>query len=141
MFYLSAFLAIAGTISYHFLLKLVPGSLNPMVSVLGIYAAALSLGLVLLPLFGTQGGVAQQIRQLSWVQIALALSVLMIELGFLLMYRHGWRLSTGNVVTGVVINMGLAGLGVTLFREQLSNANAVGVALCVVGVALLSLRS
>jgi len=82
----------------------------------------------------------QQVRQLNWIQLALAVSVVLIELGFLLMYRAGWNLSTGNLVTGVVINVLLAALGVALLGERLQLINMAGVALCLAGVALISYR-
>ncbi len=140
MFYFSAGLAIIGAVLYQYFVKLVPGSINPVVSVIGQYVAALVLGICILPLFPVQGGLWQQVRQLNWIQLALAVSVVLIELGFLLMYRAGWNLSTGNLVTGVVINVLLAGLGVTLLGERLQLINVAGVALCLAGVALISYR-
>jgi drug/metabolite transporter (DMT)-like permease len=141
MFYVSAFVAIVGAVGYQYFVKRVPASLNPIVSVVGIYVAVLALGVVLLPLFPAEGGLLHHVRQLSWIQLALAVSVIMIELGFLLMYRCGWDLSTGNLVTGVLINLVLVGLGVTLLGEQVSRVNGIGIALCILGVALISYRS
>ena len=41
----------------------------------------------------------------------------MIKLGFLLIYRYGWNLGTGNLDTGVVVNILLVGLGFLLSPE------------------------
>lgn len=141
MFYISACVAIAGAVGYQYFVKRVPVSLNPIVSVIGMYVAVLALGVILLPLFPADGGLVHHFRQLSWIQLALAVSVMMIELGFLMMYRYGWNLSTGNLVTGVVINLILVGLGVTLLGEKVSIVNAIGIAFCILGVALISYRS
>ena len=141
MFYVSAFVAILGAVSYQYFIKRVPASLNPIVSVIGIYAAVLVLGVVLLPLFSAEGGLRHHFRQLSWIQIALAASVMMIELGFLLMYRYGWSLSTGNLVTGVFVNLILVGLGVILLGEKLNPVNGIGIVFCILGVALIAFRS
>ena len=138
MFYLSAMVAIAGTVGYQYFIKRVPGSLNPIVSVIGMYIAVLALSIILLPFFSADGGLLQHVRQLSWIQLALAVSILLIELGFLMMHRFGWNLSTGNLVTGVVVNVILVGLGVTLFNEKVSVINAIGIAFCILGVALIS---
>ena len=141
MFYVSALVAIVGAVGYQYFVKRVPASLNPVVSMIGIYVAVLALGVILLPLFPAEGGLLHHVRQLSWIQLALAVSVTMIELGFLLMYRYGWDLSTGNLVTGVVINLVLVGLGVSLLGERVSRVNGIGIALCILGVALISYRS
>jgi drug/metabolite transporter (DMT)-like permease len=141
MFYVSALVAILGAVGYQYFIKRVPASLNPIVSVMGMYAAVLVLGVVLLPLFSAEGGLRHHFRQLSWIQIALAVSIIMIELGFLLMYRYGWSLSTGNLVTGVFVNLILVTLGVTLLGEKLNPVNGMGIAFCILGVALIAYRS
>jgi drug/metabolite transporter (DMT)-like permease len=140
MFYISAGVAIVGAVSYQYFVHRIPDTLNPIVSVLGMYLAVLVLGLVLLPIFSPEGGLIPQIRQLGWLQLALAISVIMIELGFLLMYRFGWNLSTGNLITGVVVNSILLGIGVVLLGEKVTPINALGVGLCILGVALISHR-
>ena len=50
-----------------------------MVSVIAMYVAVLALGVVLLTLFPADGGLLHHFRQLSWIQLALAVSVIMIE--------------------------------------------------------------
>jgi drug/metabolite transporter (DMT)-like permease len=141
MYYLSAVIAITGAVGYQYLVKRVPASINPIVSVIGMYMTVLVLSLLLLPLFPAEGGLLHHIRKLSWVQGALAVSVLLIEVGFLLMYRYGWNLGTGNLVTGVFINIILVGLGVTLLGEKVTAVNAAGIVLCILGVALISLHA
>lgn len=141
MFYLSACIAIVGAVGYQYFVKRIPESINPIVSVLAMYVAVLALGLVLLPLFPSEGGFRNQLRQVSWVQVALAASVMMIELGFLLMYRYGWKLSSGNLVTGAIVNLILVGLGVGLLGEHMGPAKAAGIALCILGVALIGYSS
>ena len=141
MFYISAILAIAGAVGYQYFIKRVPASINPIVSVMGMYVTVLVMGLFLLPLFPTEGGLKAHISQLSWTQVALAVTVMLIELGFLLMYRYGWNLSTGNLVTGAFVNIILLALGVGLLGERVNFVNAVGIALCILGVVLIGYRS
>ena len=140
MFYISAGVAIIGAVGYQYFVKRVPAQINPIVSIMGIYIVVLAISAILLPLFPAEGGLQHHFRQLNWIQIALAISVIMIELGFLLMYRYGWSLGTGNLVTGVFINLILVGLGMTLLGEKISLINAIGLASCIVGVALISCR-
>ena len=140
MFYISAGVAIIGAVGYQYFVKRVPASLNPIVSVIGMYVVVLAIGVILLPLFPAEGGLRHHFRQLSWIQITLAISVIMIELGFLLMYRYGWSLGTGNLVTGVFINLVLVGLGVSMLGEKVNLINAIGMASCILGVVLISYR-
>jgi drug/metabolite transporter (DMT)-like permease len=141
MFYVWALVAIIGAVGYQYFVKRVPAEINPIVSVLGLYAGVLAMAALLLPLFPSPVGLAAEVRKLNWVQIALAVSVLLIEIGFLMMYRSGWELSSGNLVTGVVVNIALVGLGVWLLGERLSTINLLGIALSIVGVGLISYRA
>ena len=141
MFYLSAMVAVTGAVGYQFFVKRVPATLNPIVSVMAMYIVILVLGAILLPIFPAEGGFRYHLRQINWIQIALAVCVTMGQLGFLLMYRYGWNLSTGNIVTGVFVNIILVGLGVALLGEKMSLTNAIGIVCCILGVALISLRS
>ena len=140
MFYVSALVAIAGAVGYQYFIKRVPVTLNPIISVISVYAAVLVLGMLLIPLFPPEGGLLHQIRQLGWIQLAVAGGIFLMEFGFLLMYRYGWNLSTGNLVTGVIINIALFGLGVFVLGEKVNLVNMVGIALSIVGVALISYR-
>ena len=140
MFYVSAAIAIIGAIGYQYFVKLVPAEINPVVSIIGAYLSVLILSLVLLPLFPAEGGLIKHFRQLNWVQLAIAVSVLLLELGFLLMYRYGWNLSTGNLVTGVIINIILVTLGVVLLGEKVSIVNAIGIVISILGVTLIGYR-
>lgn len=140
MFYISAASAILGAASYQYFVKLIPATINPLVSVIATYLAVLVLAVVLLPVFPSEGDLMQHIRQLNWVQLALGVSVILIELGFLLMYRSGWILSTGNLVTGVIVNVLLVGLGIGLLGEKISLVNAAGIVLSIIGVTLIGYR-
>ena len=141
MYYLSAVIAIIGTVGYHFFVKKIPSGIHPLVSVVGIYVAVLVICIPILLLIPIQGGLAMHIKQLNWVQVAVALAIILMELGFLLMYRYGWDLSVGNLVTGVAINIMLMAIGLLILREQLSFINIVGIILSIAGVAMISYRS
>ena len=141
MYYISAFVAIMGAVGYQYFVKQVPASINPIVSVLGIYVAVLVMGLILLPFIPPEGGLVKHIRQLNWTQLGVAGSVLFLELGFLLMYRSGWNLNTGNLVTGVFVNIILVIIGLWLFGEKVTLINGIGIILSIIGVSLISFRA
>jgi len=140
MYLFSALLAVIGGVAYHHFVKRIPATIHPVVSIVGIYVGVLLLSSALLALFPPVEGYRFHFRQLSWVQLAVAVSVFLLELGFVLMYRAGWNLSSGNLVTGVFINIILVGLGLFLFQEEVSLINAIGIALSLIGVAMISYR-
>ncbi|WP_295479386.1 hypothetical protein [uncultured Pseudomonas sp.] len=140
IFYASALTAILGTVGYHLLMKKIPENVNPLVSILGIYVAIVILSSLMLPFFIGNGTLLASLKQMSWIQVGIAGCILMMEIGFLLMYRSGWDLSTGNIVTGVAINIALGFIGVVFLKEGLSVLNVCGVLLCITGVALIGYK-
>lgn len=141
IFYGSALLAILATMGYHFFIKKIPADINPLISVLAIYVFVLIMALIALPFMLSKHEIVHNIQKNSWIQLAIAFAVIGMELGFLLMYRYGWDLSLGNVVTGVFINIGLVTIGILLLKEALSSINLMGIVLCVVGVAMIGYRN
>jgi len=140
MFTLSALLAIVGAAGYQFFVKRISPEINPVISVIGIYLAVLIMSGIMLPFFPIEGGLRNQLKQLNWVQLAVAGSVLLVELGYLLMYRSAWNLGTANIVTGVFINLTLVALGTLLLGDKISTLNAAGIIISIIGVALISYR-
>jgi len=140
-FYISAVIAILGAVGYQYLAKRLPPSLNPIISVLIMYLGVVVLCLILLQIFPVEGGIRHHLRQINWIQIAMAACVILGQLGFILMYRYGWRLSSGNLVSGVVVNIILVALGVGLLGEKISLINFMGIFFSILGVALIGIRS
>ena len=92
-------LAIVCTVGYHLVLKLTPAGVNPLLSLLVTYALVTALfGAILLV---TPGGFEwkQEVRQINWTALALAAVIVGLDLGFLFLYRSGFEVSLGALVT------------------------------------------
>ncbi len=137
MYYISAALAILGTVGYHTLVKKIPATIDPVVSIISIYLGVLILGILLVPFVYSGQKIMDSVHQLGWVQFGIAICIMLMELGFILMYRSGWDLSTGNIVTGVFINIILLVIGVGILQEHLNIVNVLGVIVCLGGVAMI----
>jgi len=132
--------AILCTVGYHLVLKVTPAGVNPLLSLLVTYAfVTLLFGLVLLV---SPGGFEwrSEMRQLNWTALALALVIVGLDLGFLYLYRSGFAVSLGALITQSAAAMLLLVIGVTVFRERLSAANVAGLVLCLVGLWLVNRR-
>jgi uncharacterized membrane protein len=133
-------LAIVCTVGYHLVLKLTPAGVNPLLSLLVTYALVTALfGAILLV---APGGFEwkHEVRQINWTALALAAVIVGLDLGFLFLYRSGFEVSLGALVTQSAAAMLLLVIGVAVFREKLSAANAAGLVLCLVGLWLVNRR-
>jgi multidrug transporter EmrE-like cation transporter len=131
-------LAILCTVGYHLVLKVTPAGVNPLLSLLVTYAGVTLVFAVLLIV--APGGFEwrQEVRQLNWTALALAVAIVGLDLGFLFLYRSGFEVSLGALVTQSAAAMMLLVVGVTVFRERLTSANAVGLVLCLAGLWLVN---
>jgi len=131
-------LAIVATVGYHLVLKVTPADVNPILSLAATYlvvAVALSTVYLLTP---TATPAREAVKLLNWTVIALSAAIIFLDVGFLMLYRSGFDVSLGQLVTQSAAALLLLGLGVVLFRERLSLANLAGIALCVVGLWLIN---
>jgi multidrug transporter EmrE-like cation transporter len=138
LFWLS--IAILCTVGYHLVLKVTPVGVNPLLSLMLTYAlVALVFGVILLV---APGGFEwrQELRHLNWTALALAVVIVGLDLGFLYLYRGGFEVSLGALVTQSAAAMLLLIVGVAVFREKLSAANVAGLVLCLVGLWLVNRR-
>jgi uncharacterized membrane protein len=131
-------LAIACTVAYHLVLKLTPPGVNPLLSLLVTYALVTTVFGAFLVLSPGEFAWRQEVRQLNWTALALAVAIVGLDLGFLFLYRGGYAVSLGALVTQSAAAMLLLCVGVAVFRERLSLANALGVALCIAGLWLVN---
>jgi multidrug transporter EmrE-like cation transporter len=133
-------LAIVCTVAYHLVLKLTPASANPLLSLLVTYLLVSTAFAAILWL--APGGFEwrSELRQLNWTALALAVAIVGLDLGFVMLYRSGFEVSLGALVTQSAAALLLLAIGVVAFREQLSAANLAGLVLCLAGLWLINKR-
>lgn len=130
--------AIAATVGYHIVMKLTPASVNPYLSLAVTYAVT-TLAFTLI--YVAQPGAVPfraAVGQLNWTALALCVVVVGLDLGFLMLYRGGFDVSLGALITQSAAALLLLLLGVAFFAEKLSLANLGGIGLCVVGLWLIN---
>ena len=131
-------IAIAATVAYHIVIKLTPASANPYLSLAATYvvvAFGFSTVYLLMPAttpFRTAFG------QLNWTTVALGLVVVFLDLGFMMLYRTGFDVSLGQIVTQSAAALLLLLVGVAYLSEKVSLVNIGGIALCIAGLWLIN---
>jgi multidrug transporter EmrE-like cation transporter len=130
--------AIAATVAYHIVMKLTPVNTNPYLSLAVSYAVvtvAFSAVYVALP---GPAALREALGQLNWTTLALGVVVVFLDLGFLLLYRGGFDVSLGQIVTQSAAALLLLLIGVAWLDEKLTLVNIGGILLCVVGLWLIN---
>jgi hypothetical protein len=130
----------ASTVVYHVAQKSIPAGASPVASLLVSYVVAVIGTLALLPLFPVRGSLGRNLKELNWASAAVGLTIVGVELGFLLAYRASWRVSLGAAVSNAAVVALLLPVGLLAFQGRLSGLNVLGVALCVTGLVLAGSR-
>jgi multidrug transporter EmrE-like cation transporter len=131
-------IAIAATVAYHIVMKLTPVGANPYLSLAVTYSiVTVAFAAVYVALPGPAAW-REAIGQLNWTALALGVVVVFLDLGFLLLYRGGFDVSLGQIITQSAAALLLVLIGVAFFAEKLSPVNVGGILLCVVGLWLIN---
>jgi multidrug transporter EmrE-like cation transporter len=130
--------AIVSTVAYHVVLKLTPGAVNPFLSLAVTYAGVTVLFFAIYAAMPNTASLSDSLQELNWTALGLAVAIVLLDLGYLMLYRSGFEISLGQLVTQSAAALLLLLLGVAVFRETLSLVNVAGIALCVAGLWLIN---
>ena len=123
-------LTVGGMLVYHVAQKNIPVALNPCHATIMAYVA----GILLCALFGiTYAGnrsILVSLKDSNWAVWGMGIGAAAIEVGFMLAYRSGWRISLTAVATNVAATVILIPIGLLVFKENLSLRNVIGVLFC-----------
>jgi drug/metabolite transporter (DMT)-like permease len=134
-------LIVLGVLLYHLAQKSMPKHINPLLALTAAYALGCVLSLAILALGGEMKEGWALLRNQDWMPIvALGLSLLPVELGFLYAYRTGWPISTTSITVGPFIAISLALIGLFWYHETLTLTKIMGIGLCVIGVICVNLE-
>lgn len=140
MFILSFIIAVLANVVYHVFQKQISPAVNPVISMLVTYLAAMILSLPLLVIFPLKERLSEALQKLNWPSMALGMAIVGLELGFLLAYRAGWDLSLAGIATNAAAALLLLPIGILLFKEDPSLLNIVGVFVCILGLVLVNIQ-
>jgi multidrug transporter EmrE-like cation transporter len=130
--------AIAATVGYHLVLKLTPAGANPYLSLAVTYAVTTVIFAVVYSVAPGPASLRAAFGELNWTAVALGLVVAFLDLGFLMLYRGGFDVSLGQLITQSAGALLLLLLGVAFFAEKLTLVNIGSILLCVAGLWLVN---
>ena len=122
---------------YHIVAKSTPTGVNAFLSLTVTYivGAAISFAFYLI-----QGGhkLSEELAKLNWTSYALGLCVIGLEIGYIYVFRAGWKVNLGPLVANISLALVLIAVGFLLFKESISVKQMIGVAVCVGGLILVT---
>ena len=131
-------LAIGSTVAYHLITKLVPAGAHPIATLMTAYLFGSLMCAAVLFFMPAGAGFRSHFALVNWTAPALAATILLIDLAFILLYRGGFPVAFGALVTQVAAALALLGVGYLVFKDQVTLSKLIGVALCLAGLWLVN---
>ena len=135
-FYFPLALAVGGMLFYHLGQKSIPQGINPFYAMIIAYTAGIIVLAACAVTLPGDKSFAHSLRVSNWAVVVVGVAAACIELGFLMAYRSGWKISVAAVATNVAVTLLLVPVGILIFKEHLSLRNVIGLIFCVLGLVL-----
>ena len=135
-FYFPFALTVGGMLFYHIAQKSIPKEMNPFYATIIAYAVGIALCAICALTYSGKKSFVVSVRESNWAVFVLGAAAACIELGFLLVYRAGWKLGVAAVATNVAVTAMLIPIGIIVFKDHLSLKNILGLVFCVLGLVL-----
>ncbi len=138
LFYAALALTIGGNVLYHIAQKSIPANVNPIVSVIVTWITSILASLIILTMIPMRDSLMSEVARLNWATYAIGISIVAVEIGFLLAYRSGWDVSLGAVTSNTAVGVLLIPAGMLLFHERMTLTHLIGIIFCLIGLVLVT---
>jgi drug/metabolite transporter (DMT)-like permease len=140
MFYLSMIIAIISVVFYQIFQKGISNNVNPAVSLIITYVIAIIVSLILYFILPSKESFSDSIKKANYASYLLGIAIVGIEIGFLLIYRNGWKLGLAAPFSSSITNVLLIFIGLTVFKEHMTVLKLLGLLFCIIGIFLISMK-
>lgn len=130
-------LVVLANVLYNIASKSIPVSASPWAVLVITYLVSSCLSLIAFFIFEEDRNFLGSVQKLDWTGFGLGLSLVCLEIGYIFIYRTGWKLSVASLLANILLAVILMLFGVLIYKEHLNAWQFAGIALCLTGCALL----
>ena len=63
-----------------------------------------------------------------------------LEFGYIMVYRSGWNISIGSLVSNIILALALIPVGIIFYKEGFNINKMIGIGLCIIGLIFVNKR-
>ena len=124
---------------YHIAAKGTSQSINAFASLIITYIVGLLCCLVLFYTTSEDKSLRKELKKVNWATFVLGICIAFLEFGNIMMYKVGWDISVGSLVSNISLAVVLILIGVFFYKEKLSKRKITGMLLCAAGFVMINL--
>ena len=132
------FLVIISNTFYNICTKSTPQNIQPFASLTLTYLVSAGISLVLFFVFSENKNLLTEMSKANWATFLLGGVLVLLEVGWIYMYRVGWKISVASVVANIGLACTLLLVGVLFYKEVLTLRQLAGILLCMASMFLLA---
>jgi len=132
------FLVVFSNTLYNICTKSTPQNIQPFASLTLTYLVSAGISLILFFVFGESKDLLAEMSKANWATYLLGAVLVLLEVGWIYMYRVGWKISVASVVANIGLACTLLLVGVLFYKEVLSIRQLSGILLCMASMFLLA---
>ena len=123
---------------YNICTKSTPDGINAFCALVVTYLTAAVMTAALFIFDVKPENALVELSKINWSSFILGLAIVGLEIGYILLYRAGWKISSGALVANICLAFALILIGALFYKEQITLRQVFGIGLCVAGLALVS---
>ncbi len=121
-------------ILYQICAKGIPEQMNTYASMSVTYAVATAFSVLGFFVTTKGGNILKELGYTNWASIILGIVITGLEVGFILAYKAGWKVSTLATVSNAFLAVALLFVGLFFYHEAINWNKVLGVIICLVGL-------
>lgn len=132
-------IVVFSNVIYNISQKSTPQNINGFGALMVTYLiAAIITGILFVATAGIRNTTAE-FAKMNWASFALGAAIVGLEIGYIYLYRNGWKVSAGSVVCNIALAVVLVFVGRLIYKETISLKQIVGIVLCTAGLAMITI--
>ncbi len=132
------FLVIISNTVYNICTKSTPQNIQPFASLTLTYLVSAGISVILFFVFSEDKNLLAEMSKANWATFLLGGVLVLLEVGWIYMYRVGWKVSVASLVANIGLACTLLLIGVLFYKEALTIRQLAGILLCMASMFLLA---
>ena len=123
---------------YNICAKSLPNDVNPFASLSVTYTVGILCAVIMFFATSGQKNIFAEYAKMNRTSYILGMAIVGLEAGFFWLYRAGWKISIGQLVTSITLSCVLLLVGIFLYKESISPRQIIGMIVCGAGLILIA---
>lgn len=131
-------IVVLSNVFYNICQKSTPDGVNAFGTLMITYLCAAAVTAILFVCTAGIHSVGQELHKLNWTSFVLGAAIVGLEIGYIFLYRAGWKVSAGSIVCNIALAVVLVFVGILLYKESISLKQIIGILMCTGGIILIT---